>query len=112
MAFIVPATLPVALKQSDKESPRILFLHRDQGGSSGSTTTSLESDGGIHSTHYLYPLHLSQMFLFTTTLESALYLLLLRVLHKQFEEAFQLADSCISDVKLSREAAQVHNFKY
>lgn len=101
MALLVPATLPVALKQSDKDSPRILFLHRDQGGAGGG-----DDDQG-HSTHYLYPIHLSQMFLFTTTLESALYLLLLRILHKQYEEAFQLADSCISDVKLSREAAQV-----
>lgn len=97
----MPATLPVALKQSDKESSRILFLHRDQGGTAG------VEEGAGHSTHYLYPIHLSQIFLFTTTLESALYLLLLRILHKQYEEAFQLADSCISDVKLSREAAQV-----
>ncbi len=102
MALMVPATLPVSLKHPDKEGiPKVLFLHRDQNNTQASTSNKFHSD------HYLYPVHLSHMFLFTTTLESALYLLLLRILHKQYEDAFQLADSCISDVKLSREAGQV-----
>jgi hypothetical protein len=93
---MVPATLPIVLKFSDKElPPKVVFLH---------TTTAILSD--VHSHHYFYPIHLSQMFLLTPTLESTLYLLLLRLLHRQFEEAFQLADSCISDTKFSREAAQ------
>lgn len=36
--------------------------------------------------HYLYPVHLSRMFLFSATLASALYLLLMRILNKQYAE--------------------------
>ena len=57
--------------------------------------------------HYLYPLHLSKAFLFAPTLASALYLLLMRFLDRQYDEVFKLADSCVSDTPLSPEERQV-----
>ena len=37
--------------------------------------------------YYMYPVHVSLSFLYSTTLASALYLLLLRYLHRQYKEA-------------------------
>lgn len=36
--------------------------------------------------YYMYPVHVSLSFLYSTTLASALYLLLLRYLHRQYKE--------------------------
>lgn len=47
--------------------------------------------------YLLYPIHVSSSFLFTRSLSSALYLLLLRFAHRQYEEVFRLANSCASD---------------
>lgn len=50
--------------------------------------------------HYLLPVHLSEAFLFTPTLGSACYLLLLRWISRQFGDVFRLSDSCVSDTRL------------
>jgi len=57
--------------------------------------------------HYLYPIHKSKSFLFTPTLASALYLLLLRFLNRQYSQVFQLAGSCVTDGTLSMEENQI-----
>eukprot|EP00975_Prorocentrum_lima_P025188 5287674-Prorocentrum_lima.AAC.1 len=44
--------------------------------------------------HYFYPIHLSHAFLFTPTLASVLYLLLLRFLGRDYAGVFRLAVSC------------------
>lgn len=57
--------------------------------------------------HFLYPVHLSHTFLFTPSLASAVYLLILRFLTRQYAEVFQLADSCVSDSALTPEESQI-----
>lgn len=50
---------------------------------------------------YLYPIHVSLSFAMTKGLNSALYLLLLRLLHREYDGAFRLCDSIATDSKLS-----------
>jgi len=51
--------------------------------------------------YYMYPVHLSRAFIFATTLSSALYLLLMRFLFRQYGEVCRIAESCTSDTPLS-----------
>ena len=68
------ATLPMRHQQPGATFASELVLERsDQGW--------LQALGDVR--HYLYPIHLSKAFLFTPTLASALYLLLLRFLDRQ-----------------------------
>lgn len=57
--------------------------------------------------HYLYPIHISRLFLFPPTFASSLYLLLMRFLHRQYDNVFRLAAVCATDVTLSAEEAQI-----
>ena len=56
---------------------------------------------------YLYPIHVSLSFAMTKGLNSALYLLLLRLLHREYDGAFRLCDSIATDSKLSPEGTQI-----
>jgi hypothetical protein len=97
VALMVPATLPKRLVDgTEMYSTETAFLRRDR--------RWLEA---IKVRHYLYPVHLSLTFLFTPTLASALYLLLLRLLNRSYSEAFRLIDSCVSDTQLSQEEEQI-----
>lgn len=64
-------------------------------------------DGLGDTRHYLYPIHRSRQFLFATSLASSLYLLLLRLLSRQYASAFRLCTSCASDQPLSDEEAHI-----
>ncbi len=96
MAVMVTATLPHRVKIITGGA-RLVFCH---------TPPVLENGKPGVVPHYYYPVHLSNMFLFTTTLESALYLLLMRAIHYMYSEALQLADACITD-NVTKEAAAV-----
>jgi len=50
---------------------------------------------------FLYPVHTSHTFLLTPTQSSAVYLILLRLLARQYTEAYKLVQSCEADMKLS-----------
>lgn len=96
MALMVPATLPQRLKITSGGA-RIVFCH----------TPPVSDSGAVGVVpHYYYPIHLSNMFLFTTTLESALYLILMRAVHYMYSDALQLADACITD-SVTPEAAAI-----
>ena len=56
---------------------------------------------------YLYPVHLSQSFLFFPSLAAALYMLLLKLLARRYETASEMAPQCVCDRPLSREEAQI-----
>ena len=56
--------------------------------------------------YHLYPVHVSMSFLFSSTLASTLYLLLLRFLSRQYEDAFRLASTIGTDTQLSAEEEQ------
>jgi hypothetical protein len=50
---------------------------------------------------YLYPVHGSHTFMFTPTQASAVYLILLRLLGRQYTEAYSVVQSCEADRKLT-----------
>jgi hypothetical protein len=94
LAMVAAAISPTMLTFLNGESePELLFYTRQPIGD----TTAVS--------HYIYPIHLSKSFLFTPTIQSAMYLMLLRMLHKQYQDAFQLAESCISDIMTSSKEA-------
>ena len=53
--------------------------------------------------YYTYPVHVSLSFLYSTTLASALYLLLLRYLHRQYRSVVRLVETVSSDTDLAPE---------
>ncbi|CUG86246.1 Hypothetical protein, putative, partial [Bodo saltans] len=57
--------------------------------------------------YYLYPVHVSLSFLFTPTLASALYLMLLRFCNRNYAEVFRLAGSIGTDMEFTPEEAQI-----
>ncbi len=62
--------------------------------------------GNLSQRFYLYPIHISLTFVMTRTLNSGLYLLLLRFLHREYDAAFRLCDAVATDAKLSPEGEQ------
>ena len=50
---------------------------------------------------FLYPVHVSRAFVLTRGLASALYLLLVRLLRREYAEAFRLCDAVASDTRLA-----------
>lgn len=89
VAMVIPALSPVHLHYTSKNKPsEYVFFHSRQVVS-----------------HHIYPIHISKVFLFTPTIESSIYLLLLRALQSQHHDAMQLVDSCMSDSVPSPEAA-------
>ena len=51
--------------------------------------------------YYLYPVHVSLSFLMTKGIESALYLLLLRLLHRDYARVMVLTESIATDAAFS-----------
>ena len=61
---------------------------------------------------FLYPVHISFSFLLTKGVNSALYLMLLRFLHRDYAEVFRLADSIATDTPFNDEGLSIfQNFK-
>lgn len=57
--------------------------------------------------YFMYPVHISMSFLFTPSLSSALYLLLLKMLHRDYEEAHMVCNSIATDARLNEEEEQI-----
>ena len=55
----------------------------------------------------MYPIHVSQSFMFTPSLSSALYLLLLRFLSRSYDEVVQLTSSIATDANLNDDESQI-----
>eukprot|EP00466_Bigelowiella_natans_P001199 jgi/Bigna1/76726/fgenesh1_pg.43_\ len=51
--------------------------------------------------YFIYPVHVSRMFLMCPNLASTLYLALMKALHRNYKAAFSLIDACESDMPLS-----------
>lgn len=56
---------------------------------------------------FLYPVHVSFSFLLTKGLNSALYLMLLRFLHRDYASVFRLSDSIATDKELNKEGLEI-----
>lgn len=52
---------------------------------------------------FLYPVHVSFSFLLTKGLNSAVYLMLLRFMHRMYNDVFRLADSIATDNKFNQD---------
>jgi thiol-disulfide isomerase/thioredoxin len=57
---------------------------------------------------FLYPIHVSFSFLLTKGVNSALYLMLLRLLHRDYAEVFRLADSIATDTQFNKEGLDIY----
>ena len=57
--------------------------------------------------YFLYPIHVSMSFIMTRGLTSAMYLLLLRLLHRDYAAAFRLAESVASDSRFDPAARTI-----
>ena len=64
-------------------------------------------DANVSARYFLYDIHVSNSFMHTPTLSSALYLLMLRLMNRDYAAAFLLADSIITDAAFSPEEAQI-----
>jgi hypothetical protein len=56
---------------------------------------------------FLYPIHVSLSFLLTKGINSAVYLMLLRLLHREYAEVFRLADSIATDTTFNTEGLDI-----
>lgn len=56
---------------------------------------------------FLYPVHISFSFLLTKGVNSAIYLMLLRFLHRDYAEVFRLADSIATDNAFNKEGLDI-----
>ena len=57
--------------------------------------------------YYLYSVHVSLAFLFSSTLASSMYLLSLRFHHRQYDEVFRLSESIGTDAEFSPEEMNI-----
>ena len=65
--------------------------------------TDAKWSSSLQSRYYMYPVHVSSSFLFTKGLNAGMYLLLLRLLSRSYDECYRLTDSVASDTALNAE---------
>lgn len=72
---------------------------------SSHVTSCISSEwySNVKTRFYLYPIHLSEVFLKTETLSSSLYLLVSLFLRKDYNGVARILSSCSTDTPLSRE---------
>ena len=68
---------------------------------------SLGWQQAMETRYYLYPVHTSRTFLSPPTLAASLYLILLRLLHRAYGQAFKETEACSVDVPFTAEEAWV-----
>ena len=60
------------------------------------------------STYFIYPIHISTCFLSSKSVASTLYLLLFRLIMRNYKEAFKLTRSCVIDRSMSPQEKQFY----
>ena len=94
MQVLVPVLPPQ--RPAYKSNPFTTWLVMGRSGS----TSWIEQ---MSQRYYLYPVHVSMSFLLTKGMNSALYLMVLRLLHRDYNEVFRLADSVATDTSFGVE---------
>jgi hypothetical protein len=61
------------------------------------------------STYFLYPIHASGFFLSSKSISSSLYLLLLKLMNRKYDDAFKLIEGCVSDMPLTPQEKQIYD---
>jgi len=100
LQVLVPLVAPVRPKVYTQPFSTDLVLDREDG----------LWNVSISQRYFLYPVHVSLSFLETRGLESAMYLMLLRFLHRDYDTVFRLTDSVATDTNLGETAEII--FKY
>ncbi len=59
--------------------------------------------------YFLYPIHMSSSFLICKGLNSALYLMLLRFIRREYADVFRLCDSVATDTNFTDEGLVIYN---
>ena len=76
-------------------------------------TTSLSNQEWINntgeSTYFVYPIHASGCFMASRSIASSLYLLVVRLMTRKYEEAFHLLEGCVSDVLYTKQEQQIYD---
>jgi len=62
---------------------------------------------GRRQRHFLFPVHLSRAFITMPSPAASLYMLLLRFMNRQYEEAFHLCETCMTDSDVSEEELNI-----
>jgi hypothetical protein len=97
LQVLVPVLRPV--RPVVKSQPFTTMLVMDR--------SSVRWNAALSSRYYMYPVHVSASFLLTKGLNAALYLMLLRFLHRDYDEVFRLTDSIATDTALNAEGAKI-----
>jgi hypothetical protein len=94
LQILVPAVDPARPRIGSSPFSTELVINR---------SANADWNAAMESTAFLYPVHVSLSFLFSPTLSSSLYLLVLRYLHRSYEDVFRLASTIGTDVEFSEE---------
>jgi hypothetical protein len=97
MAVLVPVLSPPRPAVGSAPFTTALVLDRSDAG----------WEAALSSRYFLYPVHVSMAFLLTKGLNAALYLMLLRFLHRDYDDVYRLTDSVATDTALSPEGAAI-----
>lgn len=96
MHILVPVVNLVRPQVQSRPFSTRLVLHR-----ADPVWNRLTSGNRLTQRYFLYPIHISMSFLMTKGLDSALYLLNLRLLHRNYATTFRLADAVATDTRFS-----------
>lgn len=76
-------------------------------------TTSMSNQEWItnsgEGTNFIYPIHASGVFMASKSIASSLYLLLIRLMTRKYEEAYGLLEACISDIPFTVQEKQIYD---
>ena len=97
--YVYTAIAKPALLSAKGSSKQFLFT------TSMSNKEWIENTG--ESTYFIYPIHSSGCFMASKSIASSLYLVLIRLMTRKYEDAFVLIEGCVSDIALSKQGMYV-----
>jgi hypothetical protein len=96
---LMPATAKPAFKEQPTSPPTYVLV------TSLTNQKWLENTG--ESAYFIYPIHSSGSFLYSRSVASSLYLLVLRLMGRRYRDAFRLIESCVCDSAMTPQEQQI-----
>jgi hypothetical protein len=96
-SVLIPATVRPGLASNAKQSFKLTCSMMDQ--------NWVENTGD--STYFIYPVHSSGCFMSSRSIGATLYLVVLRLLTRNYTEAYRLIESCVCDRPLTAQERQI-----
>jgi hypothetical protein len=96
-SVLIPATVRPGLASNAKQSFKLTCSMMDQ--------NWVENTGD--STYFIYPVHSSGCFMSSRSIGATLYLVVLRMLTRNYTEAYRLIESCVCDRPLTAQERQI-----